>query len=55
MQQIRAKYPDDAIPEGYEGRTDFVIWSEMVETGQMLEERYGFKFDDIIVYYKMRV
>ena len=31
------------------------MWSEMVEVALMLNEPYGFIFDDMVVYYKMRI
>jgi len=31
------------------------MWSEIVELAGMLCEPYGFSFDDMVVYYKMRI
>jgi len=55
MQKLRAINTNDVVPREYEGRQDFVMWSEMVEVAQMLNEPYGFSFDDMVVYYKMRI
>lgn len=55
MQKLRATNTNDVVPREYEGRQDFVMWSEIVELAGMLSEPYDFCFDDMVVYYKMRI